>query len=155
MNKIEEIATYVSLKTTQRLSLNRFRQFCYLIDWFSLLADDKQMTNIEYSYRFYLDTPQLDHLIKYSSYLKIEKEVTMLSMERLYVSALFSTAEDLSLTDREKQIIDVVVEKVDKLFYKDLVNYVLSTYPFNEETQYIKLDIKQSAERYRRSTMAN
>lgn len=150
LSKVESIAAYYSIKLKEPISINKYKQLFYLADWFHALVDKETMTKLKWTYRYYLDTPNLEILLD-NSYLftrTIRRNEFINNQIKEYSYA--ASIVNINLTEREKQILDCVIEKTKDFYYNDLVSYVTSTYPFKRETMYFELDLYESGIEYRK-----
>lgn len=146
MNKIESMATHICNASKEPVTQIRFRVLMYLSDWFSALVDGEQLTDEEYTHIHYLKSPLIDKTMENSVFFKRELENTLLGTTRTSYIAIEKKA--VNLTEREIEIIDLVIDKTKDLYFDQLLNYMYSTYPFKEPTRYVNLDLKTSARAY-------
>lgn len=149
MNKIQQITGYYLQKSNNRsISKMRLIKIIYLCDWFFALVHNERMTDLDWKYHYCIETSCLDNQIRYCHPFSISMSKGII--EREEYTLLFSLNDsDFSLLDeKEKKVLDYVVEKTENLFYNDLLNFVYSTYPLQEDTIYRRIDLLASAARF-------
>ncbi len=149
MNKIQQITGYYLEKSNNRsISKMRLTKIIYLCDWFFSLVHHKKMTNLEWEYHYCIDTSSLDHQIRYCHPFSITMSKGLVEREEYNLLFPLKESEFNLLNENEKKVIDYVIEKTEYLFYNDLINFVYSTYPLQEDTIYRKIDLLGSAARF-------
>lgn len=106
MNKIDNIVAYLCsmYPYSDELSKTRMTKLVYLADWFSSLADGKQLTNIQWIFNHY--GPYVDDVIESISknqYFEIEHSSNLYGSMKRKIS-YNGSKNDIDLSDREKQI---------------------------------------------------
>ncbi|EPC4486778.1 Panacea domain-containing protein [Serratia liquefaciens] len=152
MDKLHSIIAYLCINYPykEELSKARLTKLVYLADWFSALADNKQLTNINWLFNHY--GPYVDdviNLIVYSSDFHIEKTATMYGTEKTLI-AYRGGAINLNLIPREEQILELVIKKTSTMYFNDFINYVYSTHPVQTSNRYSTLDLVSLANDYKR-----
>ena len=137
------------------LSKARLTKLVYLADWFSALLDDKQMTDIEWVFNHY--GPYVDdvsNIATFDSDFSIIPEKTIYGGDK-YVISYSGNDIDSELSDREKAIIDAIIDKTKVMYFNDFIDYVYSTYPVSSNERYSYLDLEFLAKEYKASKSAN
>lgn len=148
MSKIDAVAAYLCQKSKKEMSLNRLTYLFYLADWYSALVDRKTITNINYDYKFSLKAEKLENFMRLPLNFKVtQKEANQFGVKIKKIEHL-GLLNSNALSEREEEILSVLLEKVDDFYFNDLVSYALSTFPFQEETRYVRLDLLESSEHY-------
>lgn len=150
MNKLQNIIAYFCIYYPHKgeLSKARLTKLVYLADWFSALIDDRQITNIDWLFNHY--GPYVDDVVfsaSRSPYFSIASEQTMYGSDK-HLIGFNGIFDENSLSVREKQILDFVIEKTKHLYFNDFIDYVYSTYPVESRNRYSKLDLVSLAREY-------
>lgn len=151
MNKLRSIMAYIAMRYPYKneLSKARLTKLVYLSDWFSALLDDKQMTEIEWVFSHY--GPYVDDVADIASRdsdFSITPEKTVYGGDK-YVISYVGKNIDYKLSDREKEIINAVIDKTKVMYFNDFINYVYSTYPVSSNERYSHMDLVSLAREYK------
>lgn len=151
MKNIQKIIAYLCLQYPYKNDITKARltKMVYLADWFSALLDSKQLTDVKWVFNHY--GPYVDDVVEaaHSSLgFKIEHQNTMYGSSK-YVISYNGAPESIDLTDREKNILDAVIDKTKSMYFNDFVEYVYSTYPVKTKERYSTFDLVALAKRYR------
>lgn len=152
MNKLQQIVAYLCLEYPhkQELSNARTTKLVYLADWFASLLNKKQMTSIDWVFNHY--GPYVDDVfdaVQSSPSFDVNASTTPYNTEKLVFSYNSSSKEDFDdLTAKEMLILDFVIDKAEKLYFNDFIDYVYSTYPVKASERYSKLDLPVLAAEY-------
>ena len=131
------------------LSKARLTKLVYLADWFSALLDDKQMTDIEWMFNHYGPyVNDISNIANLDSEFSITPEKTLYGGDK-YVISYSGASVDYELTEREKAIIDAIIEKTKFMFFNDFINYVYSTYPVSSNERYSYMNLVSLAKEYK------
>ncbi|WP_305644211.1 Panacea domain-containing protein [Nitrosomonas sp.] len=157
MNKLRSIMAYIATKYPHKSELSKARltKLVYLADWFSALLDDKQMTDIEWMFNHY--GPYVDDIstiANLDSEFSITPEKTLYGGDK-YVISYSGASVDNELTERERTIIDTIIEKTKVMYFNDFINYVYSTYPVSSNERYSYIDLVSLAREYKAIKTAN
>jgi hypothetical protein len=121
----------------------------YLADWFSALLDEKQLTNIDWVFNHY--GPYVDDVVESAHSalgFKIVETNTMYGTSK-YVISYNGDIDNIELEDREKDILNTVIEKTKTMYFNDFVDYVYSTYPVKTNERYSTFDLVSLANKYK------
>ncbi|MDP3279724.1 MAG: Panacea domain-containing protein [Nitrosomonas sp.] len=148
---------YIATKYPHKSELSKARltKLVYLADWFSALLDDKQMTDIEWMFNHY--GPYVDDIstiANLDSEFSITPEKTLYGGDK-YVISYSGASVDNELTERERTIIDTIIEKTKVMYFNDFINYVYSTYPVSSNERYSYIDLVSLAREYKAIKTAN
>jgi len=151
MNKLQSIIAYFCINYPHKgeLSKARLTKLVYLTDWYSALVDDKKLTNINWIFNHY--GPYVDDVVNNankSEGFTISKEQTAYGTDK-YLIGFKGDFDESSLSSRERQILDAVIEKTKSLYFNDFINYVYSTYPITSKKRYSELDLVGLAKSYK------
>ncbi|WP_257285975.1 Panacea domain-containing protein [Endozoicomonas sp. SESOKO1] len=123
----------------------------YLSDWFSALLDGRQLTNINWMFNHY--GPYVDDVIAAAhngSGFMVINDTTMYGSLKNVIS-FQGDVSNIQLTDREKVILDAVIDKTKNLCFNDFIDYVYSTYPVKKQERYSNLNLVSLAQQFRES----
>tara|TARA_R110001583_G_scaffold8175_3_gene39548 strand:- start:304 stop:774 length:471 start_codon:yes stop_codon:yes gene_type:complete len=156
MNKLQNILAYLCERYPHKgeLSKARLTKLVYLADWFSALSDNKQMTDIEWLFNHY--GPYVDDITlcaQSSDQFKITTEQTAHGSMK-YLIQFHGVFQQNSLSEREQQILDVVINKTKHMYFNDFIDYVYSTYPVQSKDRYSYLNLISLANEYK-TTLTN
>lgn len=132
------------------LSKARLTKMVYLADWKSAIERDLQLTDIEWFFNNY--GPYVDdiwHIAFQDERFNLEHGQNMyggiketISLKKPFIP------ESLSMED--KGILDHVIEETKRLYWKDFVKLIYSTYPVLTGIRGEHMDLDAAAKRYRR-----
>lgn len=147
MSVIESIVAYLCIHYpyANELSKTRLTKLVYLADWFSALVDEQQMTDIDWIFNHY--GPYVDDVINVvssNSNFDIEYSENLYGMERTTIS-YHGKENEINLTKRQMDIIDVVINKTSSMYFNDFIKYIYSTYPIVESARYAHLNLVELA----------
>lgn len=150
MNKLQQIVAYfcINYPHKEELSKARLTKLVYLSDWFSALLDKKQLTEIEWVFNHY--GPYVDDVVesvRSSQGFTVSDSRTMYGSHKYLISCSLEN-DVLTLSDREKAILDTVIEKTKSLYFNSFIDYVYSTYPVKTKERYSSLDLVKLADKY-------
>lgn len=154
MNRLQNILAYLCVHYPHKgeLSKARLTKLVYLADWFSALSDDQQMTDIRWLFNHY--GPYVDDITlcaQSSNQFKITTEQTLHGSTK-YLIQFHGELESNALSARDKQILDVVIDKTKQMYFNDFIDYVYSTYPVQSKDRYSYLDLTSLAYEYKTLT---
>lgn len=157
MNKIQLIAAYFCLNypSFSELSNARITKLVYLSDWYSALADNETLTDINWLFNHY--GPYVDDVISnvsFNPYFNVTQMQTSFGSQKSVVSYLGRDVTPL-LTTRTRQILDLVITKTKNLYFNDFIDYVYSTYPVRAQNRYATLDLIALAQEYKTTSNKN
>ncbi|WP_322804468.1 Panacea domain-containing protein [Vibrio alfacsensis] len=157
MNQIQQIVAYfcIHYPYATELSNARMTKLVYLADWFSALADNTTLTEINWVFNHY--GPYVDDVINNVSlnpHFSIIRTQTNFGSPKSVVSYF---GQDITehLPVRTRQILDLVINKTQDLYFNDFINYVYSTYPVRAQDRYANLNLVALAQEYRNLPMNN
>ena len=120
MNKLRLIMAYFcgNYPHKSELSKARLTKLVYLADWFSALLDNQQMSNIGWVFNHY--GPYVDDVSNLASMdddFLITPEKTLYGGDK-YV--IYYTGEEVEseLSDREKSILDTIINKTKTIVFQ-------------------------------------
>lgn len=157
MNIIESIVAYLCIHYpySGELSKTRLTKLVYLADWFSALAFNRQMTNINWVFNHY--GPYVDDVIDTVSSngnFSIEYSLNYYGTGRTTIS-FNGLEENINLTEIEQKTLDLVISKTSPMYFNDFIKYVYSTYPIVNSNRYSHLNLVELAKECREQDNLN
>ena len=151
MNRLQNIIAYFCTHYPHKgeLSKARLTKLVYLADWFSALVDERHMTSIDWVFNHY--GPYVNDVFNSateSSGFNISNDTTIYGSDKVLISYSGDSVEK-SLSDRDKEILDAVIDKTKKLYFNDFINYVYATYPIASKERYSTLDLVSLAKKFK------
>lgn len=151
MNKLQNMVAYLCSKYPHKSELSKARltKLVYLADWFSSLVDGKPMTGIEWVFNHY--GPYVDDVvdsIRNTQDFSIENEQNGYGATK-HVISFHGNENEIALSQRERAILNVVIEKTKSLYFNDFIDYVYSTYPVKSQERYSILNLEFLAKKYK------
>ncbi|CAI6141002.1 TPA: SocA family protein [Acinetobacter baumannii] len=151
MNRLQSIIAYLCIHYPypSELSNSRLTKLVYLADWFSALADDEQLTNINWLFNHY--GPYVDDVknaVLYSHNFSLHNDQNIFGSNK-NVIMFHGDDEEIRLSDRDKRILDLVIDKTKGKYYNEFIDYVYSTYPVQSQNRYSNLDLIRLAREYK------
>ncbi|PKH92496.1 hypothetical protein CXF76_06375 [Pseudoalteromonas sp. 78C3] len=152
MNKLQNIIAFICANYPHKSELTKARvtKLVYLADWFSALLDKKQMTDIKWVFNHY--GPYVDDVVDaaHSGFgFKVEHQNTMYGTSK-YVLSYNGRENSIKLEERDKEILNAVMEKTKTMYFNQFVDYVYSTYPVKTKERYSTFNLVKLAEDYSR-----
>lgn len=151
MNRLQNIIAYLCLNYPypNELSNSRLTKLVYLADWGSALADERQLTNIQWLFNHY--GPYVDDIkeaVEYSNDFVFQSDSNMFGSSKNIIR-FRGDLYNLNLSHRDKTILDLVMERTKSMYYNDFIDYVYSTYPVHSQNRYSHLDLVSLAREYK------
>ncbi|WP_198336860.1 Panacea domain-containing protein [Psychrobacter celer] len=151
MNKLEAVMLYLcqNYPYEHELSNSRLTKLVYLSDWFNCLINEKQISDIHWIFNHY--GPYVDDVMKTaenSSCFEIEYQKNFYGNFKTLVKC--SSYKDVVLAQEEKLVLDFVINKTNKMYYNDFIDYVYSTYPVYSKHRYSSLDLANLANEFKK-----
>lgn len=152
MNRLQNIIAYfcVFYPYSEELSNSRLTKLVYLADWFSSLADNKQLTNIDWLFNHY--GPYVDDVkdaVLSSRDFTFHQDQNVFGSNKTIINFI-GLPNSINLTARDRKILDLVIEKTKGKYYNEFIDYVYSTYPVQSKNRYSSLDLVNLANEYRK-----
>lgn len=147
MVKIKHIVRYFAQNYPYKseLSKTRITKMVYLADWYSVLNNGKQLTNIKWYFDHYGPyVPDVYEVVRTDNLLKIQMEESAFGNEKAVIGLRENTLRLFGLNglDKEtKDILDDVIDNTKNLYWTDFINYVYSSYPIKTSRKYKNLDL--------------
>ncbi|CAH1563171.1 SocA family protein [Vibrio sp. MMG022] len=151
MNNLQRIVAYLCCNYPygSELSKARLTKLVYLADWFSALADERTLTDIEWVFNHY--GPYVDDVVdsvsRHNSF-NIERTQTMYGSDKWVISYDGDREELDSLDERTKEILNLVITNTQTMYFNSFIDYVYSTYPVRAQNRYAHLDLVELANEY-------
>lgn len=152
MNRLQNIIAYFCMfyPYPDELSNSRLTKLVYLADWFSSLADKQQLTNINWLFNHY--GPYVDDIkdaVLLSRDFSFHYDQNVFGSNKTIIRFI-GHPNSINLTERDRRILDLVIDKTQGKYYNEFIDYVYSTYPVQSKNRYSSLDLVSLAEEYRR-----
>lgn len=133
----------------EELSTSRLTKIMYLADWKSAIDDSHQLTNVKWHFNHY--GPYVDDFV---NSVKGDPDVGLKTISNVFGAkkTLLSIQNDEwqdDLSDRQREIIDFVIDATKEKTYSDFIKLVYSTYPIVTGSRYVDLDLIKFAKDYR------
>lgn len=150
MNVIDLVSYIIkNYPNSEELSKARLNKIIYLIDWKSAIEFEKQVTDIKWIFNHYGPyVSEIEVLINSDLRLKIESTTNIYGNEKNIIRLI----EDKNFqdpTDKEKEIIDFVIEKTKKFYWNKFIELVYSTYPILSQERGSTLNLIMLAKEYK------
>ena len=151
MNRLQNIIAYFCLNYPypDELSNSRLTKLVYLADWLSALADDRQLTDIDWLFNHY--GPYVDDVrnaVLYSHDFSFQHDQNMFGSNK-NVIRFHGDKSSINLSVRDMKILNLVIEKTRGKYYNEFIDYVYSTYPVQSQNRYSNLDLVRLAREYK------
>ena len=153
MNRLQNLVAYICFAYPFKLELSKARitKLVYLADWFSSLLDERQMTNISWVFNHY--GPYVEDVV---DSVRNTREFSISSHENYfgsekYVVAFQGNPANISISSRDREILDAVIEKTKGMYFKSFIDYVYSTYPVTSSDRYSTFNLVSLAQEYKRN----
>lgn len=151
MTRLQNIVAYLCINYPYKLELSKARltKLVYLADWFSSLVDEKQMTEVEWLFNHY--GPYVDDVV---DSVRNTRDFSLAAQENHYGSTKVVVGYQgnpnvVDLSEREKSILDAVIDKTKGMYFNSFIDYVYSTYPVKSSDRYAKFDLVSLAKEYK------
>lgn len=148
MKKIRYVLRYFALNYPYKFELSKTRmtKMVYLADWFFAKDYGNQITGIRWyfdHYGPYVSDVYNDAVIDRKLTIKNEYSVYGSKKEVIALRKDYKAAQlDLDeLSNREKCILDKVIEQTRNLNWSEFIDYVYNTYPIRSQKRYHFLDL--------------
>lgn len=131
-DKVECVVCYLFKKypSTHEVSPRRLLIMLYLADWKSAIEDNNQITQIKWSIKNDLPTPNME-------------------IDNIHKKYRRGDCTKIFLSSREKKILNFVVKSASSKDLNSLIRLTYSTYPILSHREPDKLDLVQIAEKYK------
>lgn len=149
--KIADLTKYIieNYPYPDELSKARINKIIYLIDWKFVLEHGRQMTYITWKFNHY--GPYVDDIIEE---INNDKRFDVVSAVTFYgnqknIIKLANLENFTEPTEKEKKVIDFVIEKTKKFYWNDFIKLVYSTYPIISQEKGSCLNLIELAKEYK------
>jgi hypothetical protein len=120
----------------------------YLCDWKSAIDRDETLTDIKWLFNNY--GPYVEDLTTLATRdPEFKVDMTRNNYGAPKELIVFTGTSKPVLEDKEKEIVDFVIEKTKSLYWNDFINLIYSTYPIITRPRYDYLDLKELAAEYK------
>ena len=132
------------------LSKARLNKIIYLIDWKSAIDKEEQITDINWYFNHYGPyVKEIEELILDDNRFFLQPTITIYGNEKTIITLVDDTGFNSPTVD-EKTIIDFVIEKTRRFYWKRFIELVYSTYPIISQEKGSNLDLVSLAKAYNR-----
>ena len=131
------------------LSKARINKLIYLIDWKSALDYSEQISDIDWIFNHYgpyVDTVETQLLL--DERFKINKTVNFYGSEKNIIT-LKTDKGFQEPNEKQKKIIDLVINLTSKMNWSKFINTVYSTYPIKHSERGEHLNLVELANKYK------
>lgn len=149
MKKINSILRYLILNYPNKsdLSKTRVTKMVYLADWYFAKQYNKQMTNIDWFFDHYGPyVPDVFQIAKSDEVLEIIKDTSLYGAPKSLISLKEGKSVPYNLSEREKSVIDQVIEDTKYLTWNSFIRMVYDTEPIKYGKRYETLDLVKYAQ---------
>lgn len=131
------------------LSKGRLNKLIYLCDWKSSIDNGVQLTPIEWKFNHY--GPYVDEI---ETAIVFDDRISINVKQNYYGSAkhLVTLDKDEGFSEpnnKDKSIIDFIIEATKSLYWNEFINAVYSTYPIKNSERGDMLNLVELAKQYR------
>lgn len=137
------------------LSKGRLNKLVYLCDWKSSIDNFEPISNIEWKFNHY--GPYVDDIIKVinqDNRFEIRVEINQYGNEK-HLVMLKKLDNFIFPNEKEKKILDKIIEITFLLNWTDFINAVYSTYPITHSERGSILNLVTLAKEYKKSKEEN
>lgn len=154
MNRLLNIIAYFchEYPYSDELSNSRLTKLVYLADWVSSLVDNRQLTDITWLFNHY--GPYVDDVknaVMSSPNFIFHSDHNSFGSSKNVIRYTGRIA-DVELSERDKEILNLVIEKTKGKYYNEFIDYVYSTYPVQSKNRYATLNLVELAREYKAQT---
>lgn len=154
MNRLKYILRYFAKHYPYKSELSKARltKMVYLADWFSAKKNGEQITRINWYFDHY--GPYVSDVYeeaKRDKMLEVKNEFTAFGTpkETIYLKASHTDLNLEKIPERDREILDRVIEETQHLNWSEFIDYIYNTYPIRTEERYSILDLVSLAEEER------
>jgi len=133
------------------LSASRVTKIIYLSDWKSSIDNEIQLTDSKWYFNHY--GPYVEDFIdiaKNDSDIEIINEKTIFGGRKRLLKLSKSYKGKVQLDERDKSLVNFVINATKSKNYEDFIKLVYSTYPVITNDKYSELDLVRLAEEYKK-----
>lgn len=152
MGKISNVLRYLILNYPYErdLSKTRVTKMVYLADWYYSLKYYKQITDIKWYFDHYGPyVPDVFEAALDDDYLKIKKSKSLYGNTKRQIILNEKCKDDvqIQLVDKEKKVLDKVIEDTKNLTWRAFITKIYETYPIREGMKYKHLNLVECAKK--------
>ncbi len=157
MVELIDIISYILKNYPHKTELSnaRLTKMIYLIDWRSAFDYGEQITNINWYFDNYGPfVHDVEDVINNNSGLI--KRVDTYTIYGTKKTMFLLKNEDIdfdNLSENVTSTIDIIIEKTKRLYWKDFIDFVYSTYPIVTSERYTFLNLIKKAEEYKKELL--
>lgn len=152
MMKIIDVVGYIlkHYPHDKELAKGRLNKLIYLADWKSAIDNGEQLTSIQWllnRYGPYVN--DIEKAISLNDKIKIEPQVNYFGNEKHLVKLIDKTGFE-EPNEKEKKILDFIINVTKDLNYNQFINAVYSTYPVKVCEKGTYLNLIELAQQYKK-----
>lgn len=154
MSKLSDVMAYVCQRYPHKdeLSKARLAKIIYLADWRAAIERGEQITDVQWKFNHY--GPYVDDILETAE--RDNKRFKVVNTLNMYgnpkdVIKLKEASGKTELSAQDKEDINFIIEKTRRLYWKDFINLVYSTYPVLSQEKQTVLDLPKLAKAYSHS----
>ena len=157
MVELIDIISYILKNYPHKTELSnaRLTKMIYLIDWRSAFDYGEQITNINWYFDNYGPfVHDVEDVINNNSGLI--KRVDTYTIYGTKKTMFLLKNEDINFDNLSENVIstiDIIIEKTKRLYWKDFIDFVYSTYPIVTSERYTFLNLIKKAEEYKKELL--
>lgn len=151
MSKLSDVMSYICQHYPHKdeLSKARIAKIIYLADWRYALKEGKQITDVEWKFNHY--GPYVDDVMEEA--IRDPKKFKIVDTHNFYGDPKqvikIRKKNDHDLSDDEVEALDFIIGKTKKMYWKQFIDLVYSTYPILTRERQDILDLPKLAREYR------
>lgn len=151
MTQIKEIIAYICKEYPHKLELSKARltKLIFLADWKSSINREKQITDIKWIYNHY--GPYVDDITRIAQTENIFIVETTKNMygHNKEIVKLKNDNYEPDLTNKEKLILDSIIDISKGLYWNQFLELVYATFPIVNSKKYDELDLVALSLKYK------
>ncbi|BAF69858.1 Panacea domain-containing protein [Nitratiruptor sp. SB155-2] len=152
MATLKDIIYYILKKypNKKHLSNARLTKLIYLIDWYSAIHYNKQISNIKWYFDNYgpFVWDVLDEIKKNPKLFKIKHTTNFFGNNKKIIENIENNYNP-NINDHEKQVINKIIDITKDKNWSAFINLVYSTYPILVSEKYSYLNLINKAKKFR------
>lgn len=132
------------------LSASRLTKMLYLADWKSAIENSSQLTDAKWHFNHY--GPYVDDFIKLAKEdhdIEIKSTSTVFGGRKQQIELKEDFEYEIDLTEKQKEILNFVINATKSKNYEDFIKLVYSTYPVVSSSRYTDFDLVEMAKEYK------
>lgn len=156
MSSLRDVVAYICkhYPYPDQLSNARVTKMVYLADWRSAITRGEKLTDTRWTFNHYGPfVYDVIEMAKGDSTFKITATQNMFGSSKELIG-LRGDVDCPSLSEKDREILDFIMEKSANKNYGEFMRLVYSTYPVATRERYSELDLVELAKEYAQTTAA-